>query len=55
MTATPNDTMPLHDVLIVGGGLVGASLAIALDAQGLDVGMLEATPAGALPAVFDAT
>ena len=53
MTATPNDTMPLHDVLIVGGGLVGASLAIALDAQGLDVGMLEATPAGALPAVFD--
>ena len=42
-----------HDVLIVGGGLVGASLAIALDGTGLDVGMLEATPPGALPKVFD--
>lgn len=50
-----NDSRPLrsHDVLIVGGGLVGASLAIALDDLGLDVGMLEASPAGALPAVFD--
>ncbi len=43
----------LHDVVIVGGGLVGASLAIALDRLGLDVGLVEATPAGALPAVFD--
>lgn len=43
----------LHDVLIVGGGLVGASLAIALDRLGLNVGLLEAAPAGALPAVFD--
>ncbi len=42
-----------HDVLIVGGGLVGASLAIALDRAGIDVAMVEATPAGALPAVFD--
>ncbi len=42
-----------HDVLIVGGGLVGASLAIALDRLGLDVGLLEASPAGELPAVFD--
>lgn len=42
-----------HDVLIIGGGLVGASLAIALDRLGLDVGLVEATPAGALPAVFD--
>jgi 2-octaprenyl-6-methoxyphenol hydroxylase len=42
-----------HDVLIVGGGLVGASLAIALEATGLDVAMVEATPAGTLPAVFD--
>ena len=42
-----------HDILIVGGGLVGASLAIALDGLGLDVGMLEASPVGALPAVFD--
>ena len=50
-----NDSRPTHshDVLIVGGGLVGASLAIALDGLGLDVGMLEASPAGALPAVFD--
>ena len=43
----------LHDVLIVGGGLVGASLAIALDRIGVDVGLVEATGAGALPAVFD--
>ena len=42
-----------HDVLIVGGGLVGASLAIALDRLGLDVGLLEASPAGELPAVSD--
>jgi len=42
-----------HDVLIVGGGLVGASLAIALDRLGLDVALLEAAPPGALPAVFD--
>lgn len=50
-----NDSCSLrsHDVLIVGGGLVGASLAIALDELGLDVGMLEASPAGALPVVFD--
>ncbi|WP_240126525.1 2-octaprenyl-6-methoxyphenyl hydroxylase [Thermomonas alba] len=44
---------PAHDVLIIGGGLVGASLAIALDAQGLDVGLVEAAPVGALPPVFD--
>ncbi len=43
----------LHDVVIVGSGLVGASLAIALDRLGLDVGMVEATPPGALPPVFD--
>ncbi|MEO6138445.1 MAG: 2-octaprenyl-6-methoxyphenyl hydroxylase [Luteimonas sp.] len=42
-----------HDVIIVGGGLVGASLAIALDRIGVDVGLVESTPAGALPAVFD--
>jgi 2-octaprenyl-6-methoxyphenol hydroxylase len=40
-------------VVIVGGGLVGASLAIALDRAGIDVAMVEATAAGALPAVFD--
>ena len=48
-----NHAAVIHDVLIVGGGLVGASLAIALDRLGLDVGLVEATPAGALPAVFD--
>jgi len=42
-----------HDVVIVGGGLVGASLAIALDGLPLDVAMVEATPPGDLPAVFD--
>lgn len=42
-----------HEVLIVGGGLVGASLAIALDRVGVDVGLVEATAAGAMPAVFD--
>ena len=47
------DMTERHDVLIVGGGLVGASLAIALDRLGMDVGLVEATPAGALPAVFD--
>ncbi len=49
---------PLHDVLIVGGGLVGASLAIALERIGVDAGLVEAAPPGALPAaappsVFD--
>jgi 2-octaprenyl-6-methoxyphenol hydroxylase len=43
----------VHDIVIVGGGLVGASLAIALDASGLDVALVEAAPPGALPAVFD--
>ena len=42
-----------HDVLVVGGGLVGASLAIALDRIGVDVGLVDAAPASALPAVFD--
>ncbi|MEN1941827.1 2-octaprenyl-6-methoxyphenyl hydroxylase [Luteimonas sp. MJ246] len=42
-----------HDVVIIGGGLVGASLAIALEGSGLEVAMVEATPAAAMPAVFD--
>ncbi len=42
-----------HQVLIVGGGLVGASLAIALDRAGIDTALVEATPAGTMPAVFD--
>ena len=33
-----------HDILIVGGGLVGASLAIALDGCGLRVALIEAAP-----------
>jgi 2-octaprenyl-6-methoxyphenol hydroxylase len=53
MPAPTRDELRVHDVLIVGGGLVGASLAIALEAHGLDVGMVEATPGGMLPAVFD--
>jgi 2-octaprenyl-6-methoxyphenol hydroxylase len=36
-----------YDVLIVGGGLVGASLAIALDGSGLRVALVEAVPARA--------
>ncbi len=42
-----------HDVVVVGGGLVGASLAIALAQAGIDVALVEATAADALPAVFD--
>jgi 2-octaprenyl-6-methoxyphenol hydroxylase len=34
----------IHDVLIIGGGLVGASLACALDASGLDVVLVESEP-----------
>lgn len=50
----PSDSVQAtHDVVIVGGGLVGASLAIVLQGQGLDIAMVEATPPGALPAVFD--
>lgn len=53
MPATASPQSRVHDVLIVGGGLVGASLAIALEPLGLDVAMVEAAPAGGLPAVFD--
>lgn len=42
-----------HDIVIIGGGLVGASLAIALAPTGLNIAMVEATPAGAMPEVFD--
>ena len=49
----PDAQTRCHDVLIIGGGLVGASLAIALDGLGLDVAQVEAAPAGALPPVFD--
>lgn len=44
----------IHDVLIIGGGLVGSSLAIALEPLGTNVGLVEAVapgPSGA--SVFD--
>ena len=41
-----------HRVLIVGGGLVGASLALALDRAGVSATLVEAAPAS-LPEVFD--
>lgn len=47
------DAPRLHDVVIVGGGLVGASLAIALDRAGVDVALVDAAAAGALPPAFD--
>ena len=53
MAQRATDVAIKHDVVIVGGGLVGASLAIALDRIGVDVGLVEAAPAGTLPAVFD--
>jgi len=41
----------IHDVLIIGGGLVGASLACALDGSGMDVALVESEPprASAVP------
>lgn len=53
MSTPLSENSPAHDVLIVGGGLVGNSLAIALDALGLNVGMVEAAASGNLPPVFD--
>src|SRR5690606_13900018 len=41
-----------RQVVIVGGGLVGASLALALDRAGVPATLVEAAPA-ALPEVFD--
>jgi 2-octaprenyl-6-methoxyphenol hydroxylase len=42
-----------HDVAIIGGGLVGASLALALDRIGVAAALVEAAPTGAMPPVFD--
>lgn len=53
MTTHAPATPTLHDVVVVGGGLVGASLAIALDRAGVDVALVEPTPAGVVPEVFD--
>lgn len=53
MAQAPSPVERVHDVLIVGGGLVGASLAIALEDGGLDVALVDAAPADALPPVFD--
>jgi len=39
-----DDAIDIYDVLIAGGGLVGASLAIALDGAGLSVALAEAVP-----------
>lgn len=53
VTDLPTEPAARHDVLIVGGGLVGASLAIALARAGIDAALVEATAADAMPAVFD--
>ena len=39
-------TKDSYDLIIVGGGLVGASLAIAISGQGLRIGLLDAAPIG---------
>ena len=45
-TATANrNNVNLHDVAIIGGGLVGASLALALQPAGLNVALVEPQPA----------
>lgn len=43
------DAAKRHDVAIIGGGLVGASLALALQPAGLDVALVEPHPAAAAP------
>ncbi len=40
----------MHDVAVVGGGLVGASVALALQAAGLDVALIEPRPLQRRPA-----
>ncbi len=44
------DALRRHDVMIVGGGLVGASLALALQQADLDVALIEPQPLRAAPA-----
>src|SRR5687767_7441071 len=48
------DADPMQvDLMIVGAGLVGASLACALDGSGLRVALVEASAAAAAPPGFD--
>ena len=50
MSERENRDLPDVDVIIVGAGLVGASLACALDALGLRSVLVEASAGGAQPA-----
>lgn len=43
----------MHDVAIIGSGLVGASLALALQPAGLNVALVEPQPPAAIPAAAD--
>jgi len=45
------DVSSMHDVAIIGGGLVGASLALALQPAGLDVVLVEPQPEPVAPGV----
>jgi len=47
------DETPVFDVLVLGGGLVGCSLACALEGKGLRVALLEARAPAPMPAGFD--
>jgi 2-octaprenyl-6-methoxyphenol hydroxylase len=47
------ETQPPFDILILGAGLVGSSLACALDGRGYRVGLVEASLPSVAPAGFD--